>query len=48
VAETPLADRDYQEAARDLERIRKSRDEVTKKIAELHAEQDRLLDKMLG
>jgi hypothetical protein len=48
VAETPLADREHQEAARDLERIRRSRDEATAKIAELHAEQDRLLDKMIG
>ena len=48
VAETPLADREHQEAQRDLEMIRKNRDLVTAKIAELHAEQDRLLDKMLG
>ena len=48
VAETPLADREHQEAVRDLERIRRSRDEVTNRIGELHAEQDRLLDKMLG
>ena len=48
VAETPLADREHQEAMRDLDRIRRSRDEVTARIAELHAEQDRLLDKMLG
>ena len=46
VAETPLADREHQEAQRDLERIRRSRDEVTAKIAELQAEQDRLLDKL--
>jgi transcription termination factor NusB len=48
VAETPLADREHQEAQRDLERIRRSRNEVTAKIAELQAEQDRLLDKLIG
>ncbi|MGH2755036.1 MAG: hypothetical protein ACRDLB_11460 [Actinomycetota bacterium] len=48
VAETPLADREHQEAQRDFERIRRGRDEVSAKIAELQAEQDRLLDKMLG
>jgi len=48
VAETPLADREHQEAQRDLERIRRSRDEATAKIAELQAQQDRLLDKLNG
>lgn len=48
VAETPLADREHQEARGDYERALKARDLVVREIEELQAEQDRLLDKMLG
>ncbi|MEA2461685.1 MAG: hypothetical protein QOH90_1862 [Actinomycetota bacterium] len=48
VAETPIAHREYQEAAADYERMVKQRDEATERIAELQKEQDRLLDRMLG
>jgi len=48
VAETPLADREYQEARADHERMVKNRDAVLREIAELQKEQDRLLDRMLG
>ena len=48
VAETPIADREFQEASRDLERMKKQRDEATQAILELQKEQDRLLDRMLG
>ena len=48
VSETPLADREYQEASGDLERMRKARDVKQAEIAELQQEQDRLLDRMLG
>lgn len=48
VAETPLADREHQEAQGDYERALKARNLAVKEIEELQAEQDRLLDKMLG
>lgn len=48
VAETPLADREYQQARGDYERMVRHRDAVQDRIAELKAEQDRLLDRMLG
>lgn len=48
VAETPLADREFQEAQGDHRRAVRARDEIRAEIAELEAEQDRLLDKMLG
>lgn len=48
VSETPLADREYRVARDDHERIVRQRDEVNAEIAELHAAQDRLLDRMLG
>ena len=47
VSETPLADREYRIARDDLDRMVRSRDETTAEIAELHREQDRLLDRML-
>ena len=48
VAETPLADREYRVARDDHERLVAERDRVTKQIAELQLEQDRLLDRMLA
>ncbi len=48
VAETPLAERDYQQARADYERMLKERDRVAGEIAQLEREQDRLLDQMLG
>jgi hypothetical protein len=47
VAETPLADRDYRIARDDLRRMERERTRVEASIAELVAEQDRLLDRML-
>jgi hypothetical protein len=48
VAETPLADREYRIARDDLRRMELERGKVRTLIAELQAEQDRLLDRMLG
>jgi hypothetical protein len=48
VSETPLADREHEEARRDYERMQRQRKEAEAEIAELQAEQDRLLDRMLG
>ena len=48
VAETPIADREYQIAREDLSRLEKERERVTAEIAELKREQDRLLDLMLS
>ena len=48
VSETPLADREFREARDDHERLVKERERVTREIAELQLEQDRLLDRMLG
>jgi hypothetical protein len=48
VSETPIADREYRIARDDYERMLKSRDEITRDIADLQKEQDRLLDRMLG
>ena len=48
VAETPLADREFRVARDDHERLVAERDRVTKQIAELQLEQDRLLDRMLA
>ncbi len=47
VAETPLAEREYQRARADYERMLKERDRVAREIAQLQREQDRLLDQML-
>lgn len=47
VSETPLADREHQEAQADLGRMMKARDEARARIDELKKEQDRLLDRML-
>ncbi len=48
VSETPIADREYRIARDDHERLQRQRDEITREIAELRKEQDRLLDRMLG
>ena len=48
VSETPIADREYRIARDDCERLQRQRDEITREIADLRAEQDRLLDRMLG
>jgi hypothetical protein len=48
VSETPLADREYRVARDDYERMLRQRDEINAEIAELHAAQDSLLDRMLG
>ncbi len=48
VSETPLAEREYRIASDDHQRLLRQRDEARKKVAELQAEQDRLLDRMLG
>jgi hypothetical protein len=47
VSETPLADREAQEARADLERMRRSRDEAEARVEALRAEQDRLLERLL-
>lgn len=47
VSETPLADREHTVARDDYERMLRQRDGVTAEIAELQAEQDKLLDRML-
>lgn len=48
VSETPLADREYQDARRDYERMLKVRSEAQAEVEGLQAEQDKLLDRMLG
>ncbi|CAN5280105.1 hypothetical protein BH20ACT22_BH20ACT22_17020 [soil metagenome] len=48
VAETPLAERNYRIARDDLERMQKERHRISQEIERLRAEQDRLLDRMLG
>jgi chromosome segregation ATPase len=48
VAETPLADREFRLARDDLDRLERQRTALEGEIAELVAEQDRLLDRMLG
>ena len=48
VAETPLADREYQEAKADHERMVRIRDAARREVADLKAEQDKILDRMLG
>jgi hypothetical protein len=48
VSETPLADREARVAADDLARMVRSRDEALQRLADLRAEQDRLLERMLA
>jgi TolA-binding protein len=47
VSETPLADRDAAEAAGDLARLQRSRDDAKAQLDALRAETDRLLERML-
>ena len=47
VSETPLADRESQEASEDLTRLIRSRDDAQKRLDGLLAEQDSLLERML-
>lgn len=46
VAETPLADAEYRDAARHAGAMAKRRDEVLASIGELEARQDALLDQL--
>jgi hypothetical protein len=46
VSATPLADRERRQAADDLRRVRRERDETAGRIAELLVEQDALLDRL--
>lgn len=46
VAGTPLADRERRDAAEDLRRLRRQRDETAARIEELTTEQDALLDRL--
>ncbi|MBA2427155.1 MAG: hypothetical protein H0V60_08765 [Actinobacteria bacterium] len=48
VAETPIADGEYRVAQRDYDLLLRERDRVKAQIADLQAEQDRLLDRLLG
>ncbi len=47
VSETPLADRESHIASDDLRRLERSRDESQRRLADLRAEQDSLLERML-
>jgi chromosome segregation ATPase len=47
VSETPLADRECREAQDDLRRLKRERQDVAARMAELASEQDRLLDRLL-
>ena len=47
VSETPLADRESHIASDDLRRLERSRDEARRRLADLRAEQDSLLERML-
>ena len=47
VSETPLADRESHIASDDLRRLERSRDEARRRLADLRAEQDSLLELML-
>lgn len=48
VSETPLADRESHIAADDLRRLERSRDDARRRLDELRAEQDALLERMLA
>ena len=47
VSETPLADRESHIASDDLRRLQRSRDDAARRLSELRAEQDTLLERML-
>ena len=46
VSETPLAEREYREASRHAERLRRHRNDLVERIASLEADQDALLDRL--
>ena len=46
VSETPLADRESHIALDDLRRLERSRDDARRRLEELRAEQDELLERM--
>jgi hypothetical protein len=46
VAQTPLADREWREARTDLDRHAALLDDARREVAELLAEQDRLLERL--
>lgn len=48
VSETPLNDREADEAGRDLARLQRVRDEIAERLARLTAEIDRVLDAAAG
>jgi hypothetical protein len=48
VSETPIADRDAQVASGDLARIMRSRSDALKRLEQLRADQDGLLERMLN
>ena len=47
VSETPIADRESQEATRDLHRMQRQHAELLERQEALRAEQDQLLERML-
>jgi chromosome segregation ATPase len=47
VAQTPLADREWREARTDLDRHRASLDHTRREVADLLAQRDRLLDRLV-
>ena len=48
VSETPLADREHQEARRHADAMARHRDEVAASIVQLEARQDELLDRLMA
>ena len=48
VSETPIADREFQEAERHAEAMRRHREEVRSEIDQLEERQDELLDRLLA
>jgi uncharacterized protein (DUF3084 family) len=48
VSETPMAVREHREAAKHADAMSKHRAKVVEQIAELEAEQDRLLDRFMA
>jgi hypothetical protein len=48
VSETPVADREHQQAERHATAMRRHREEVAAEIARLEVRQDELLDQLLG
>lgn len=46
VSETPVAEKEYRQARRHADRLRRHRDEVAAKVERLEADQDALLDRL--